>query len=102
MTNNEHIERLDSLADELDKAMAFLDPPTPGETYWQELDAVSIRAGAAALRGVEGAKAALEHAMRIFAINGLSSKGIDRIAAALNDLRYVAEDNFGNKGGPDA
>jgi len=59
MTNNQHVERLESLAAELDKAMAFLDPPTPGETYWQELDAVSIRAGAAALRGVEGAKAAL-------------------------------------------
>jgi hypothetical protein len=49
MTNNEHIERL----------MAFLDPPTPGETYWRELDAVSIRAGAAALRGMELATAAL-------------------------------------------
>lgn len=60
MTNNEHVERLESLAVELDKAMAFLDPPTPGDTYWQDLDAVSIRAGAAALRAVEGAKAALD------------------------------------------
>ena len=50
MTTNEHIERLESLAVELDMATAFLDPPTPGETYWQELDAVSLRAGAAALR----------------------------------------------------
>jgi len=50
MTNNEHAERLESLAAELDKAMAFLDPPTPGETYWQELNAVSLRAGAAALQ----------------------------------------------------
>ena len=50
MTATEHIERLESLAAELDKAMNFLDPPTPGETYWQELDAVSLRAGAAALR----------------------------------------------------
>ena len=53
MTTNEHIERLESLAVELDKAMAFLDPPTPGETYWQELDAVSLRAGAAALKRLE-------------------------------------------------
>jgi hypothetical protein len=124
MTNNEHVERLESLAAELDTAMAFLDPPTPGETYWQELDAVSLRAGAAALRkrpdegklsayafrnygsdatlyngvkdiedglaealrGIKGAKLALEHAMRIFANNGLTSKGIDRIAAALAEL----------------
>ena len=60
MTNNEHAERLESFAADLDKAMAFLDPPAPGETYWQELDAVSLRAGAAALRAVDGAKAALD------------------------------------------
>jgi len=60
MTNKEHVARLESLAVELDKAMEFLDPPTPGETYWQELDAVSIRAGAAALRRIEVAKAAPE------------------------------------------
>jgi hypothetical protein len=86
ITNEQHAERLESLAAELDKAMAFLDPPTPGETYWQELDAVSLRAGAAALREIDGAKAAIEHAMRIFENNGLSSKGIDRIAAALAKL----------------
>lgn len=86
MRNEEHATRLESLAAELDKAMAFLDPPTPGETYWQELDASSLRAGAAALRGIGRAKAALEHAMRIFANNGLTSKGIDRIAAALAKL----------------
>jgi len=49
MRNEKHVERLESLAAELDKAMAFLNPPKPGETHWQELDAVSLRAGAAAL-----------------------------------------------------
>ena len=58
MTNKEQVERLESLAVELDKAMEFLDPPPPGETYWQELDAVSIRAGAAALREIKRTKAA--------------------------------------------
>ena len=53
MTTTEHIERLESLAVELDKAMAFLDTATPGETYWQELDAASLRAGAAALKRLE-------------------------------------------------
>ena len=86
MTNKEHVERLESLAVELDKAMAFLDPATPGETYWQELYAASIRAGAAAVRAVERAKAWLEHAIRIFANNGLTSKAIDGIAAALAKL----------------
>jgi len=60
LTNEQHVERLESLAVELDKAMAFLDPPTAGETYWQELDATSLRAGAAALREIAAALAQLE------------------------------------------
>lgn len=44
-----HAERLESLAEELDKVLAFLDPPKPGETHWQELDAISLRAGADAI-----------------------------------------------------
>lgn len=83
MTNNEHIERLESLAAELDKAIAFLDPPTPGETYWQELDAVLFRAGAAALRKIEVAKLAL----RPFAERELIDwKDFDNAAAALAEL----------------
>ncbi len=83
MTNNEHAERLESLAVELDKAMAFLDPATPGETYWQELDAVSLRAGSAALRGIEVAKLALSP----FADGDhVVPADFDRAAAALAEL----------------
>lgn len=71
MTNEEHAAKLDFLADY-------------GITSKSSRPA--LRAGAAALRNVEVAKAALEHAMRIFATNGLSSKGIDRIAAALAQM----------------